>query len=213
MTEWLHQWSQRSLACLPDEEVVSLARGGDVSAAEHLLTRYRKLVEGKARGFFLTGADHDDVIQEGMIGLYKAIRDFRADRLAPFRCFAEICVTRQIVSAVKSARRRKHLPLNQYVPLFRPVAEGEPPLAESLAAPRLDDGSESSDLDSRLREYLARDAARELTRLELTVIRSRMEGKSYQQVAGELGCTPKRIDNALQRAKRKIWHRLGTGAT
>lgn len=212
MTEWLHQWSEGSLSLLTDEEVALRARSGDVSAAEHLLTRYRKLVEGKARGFFLSGADHDDVVQEGMIGLFKAIRDFRAERLAPFRCFAEICVTRQIVSAVKSARRRKHSPLNQYISLFRPAVEGEPPLAELLPAPRGEEGNDGGDLDQRLREYLAKHAGQELTGLELEVIQRRLEGKSYQQVAVELGCTPKRIDNALQRAKRKIWNHLASEA-
>lgn len=214
MTEWLHQWSEGSLAPLTDEEVALRARAGDICAAEHLLARYRKLVEGKARGFFLSGADHDDVVQEGMIGLFKAIRDFRAERLAPFRCFAEICVTRQIVSAVKSARRRKHLPLNQYVSLFRPTVEGEPPLSELLAAPRGEELGDfhGGDLDLRLREYLVRRAPQELTGLELEVIRRRLDGKSYQQVAVELGCSPKRIDNALQRAKRKIWNHLGSEA-
>src|SRR5690349_5250799 len=103
------------LESLSDEEVLSLAWSGDRLAVEHLLSRYRGFVENRARSYYLSGADRDDVIQEGMIGLYKAIRDYKAERGAPFRAFAEVCVTRQIISAVKSASRRKHLPLNQYV--------------------------------------------------------------------------------------------------
>src|SRR5947207_7764256 len=108
-----------------DEEVVTYARTGHDRATEYLLSKYRHLVESKARSYFLAGADHEDVVQEGMIGLYKAIRDFRDDRLARFRAFAELCVTRQIITAVKTATRQKHVPLNGYVSLHYPVMDAD----------------------------------------------------------------------------------------
>lgn len=203
----LHLRRDQSLPNLPDEEVLSLARSGDRRAVEHLLARYRGLVEGKARSYFLSGADHEDVVQEGMIGLFKAIRDYRAERLVRFRAFAEVCVTRQIISAVKSATRQKHLPLNRYVPLNRPVGEDESLLADVLSDGRTDE-PEAVVLNRRLTDYLERYSATELSELENQVIRCRLEGKSYQQMASELQCRPKCVDNALQRAKRKIWSRI-----
>lgn len=207
MAALLDQSSCRSLASLSDEEILSLSRRGDKSATELLLLRYRSLVEGKARGYFVSGADHDDVVQEGMIGLFKAIRDFQAERLVRFRAFAEICVTRQIISAVKSAARQKHRPLNQYVPLERASSDGETFLVDVLAgAP--EEEPESVLLNRRLADYLERHGMEELSELEIEVIRLRLEGKTYQQVAAELNCRPKCVDNALQRAKRKLWNRI-----
>ncbi len=191
------------LATLSDEEVLSLARAGYRPAMEHLLARYRGLVEGKARSYFVSGADHEDVVQEGMIGLYKAIRDFRSERLVRFRAFAELCVTRQIISAVKSARRQKHRPLNQYVPLSRPTEDEDALLVDILADPRPNE-PEAVVLNRRLVDYLDQFRAAELSDLECRVLESRLEGKSYLQVARELNCPPKRVDNALQRAKKKI---------
>lgn len=207
MAMGLQQSFVQNLAYLSDEEVLSLARSGNGRAVEHLLGRYRGFVEGKARAYFLSGGDREDVIQEGMIGLYKAIRDYQAGRLVRFRAFAEVCVTRQIISAVKSAARRKHLPLNRYVPLDGPLGDGESSLLETLSDPRLEEPC-ASVLNRRLTEYLEREGPRELSELENQVIRCRLEGKSYQQVALELKCHPKCIDNALQRAKRKIWNRI-----
>ena len=205
----LRRWSDLHLTSLSDEEVLSLARSGNRRAVEHLLGRYRALVEGKARSYFVSGADHDDVVQEGMIGLYKAIRDFRADRLVRFRSFAEICVTRQIISAVKSAARRKHLPLNQYVPLERSVGDGESFLVDTLAGVRADE-PEAAILNRGLSEFLEQRGPTELSALENEVIQRRLEGKTYQQVAAELHCAAKCVDNALQRAKRKIWSYIGS---
>jgi len=207
MTVRFERWSGQGLGNLSDEEVVSLARSGNRRAVEHLLARYRGLVEGKARAYFVSGADHEDVVQEGMIGLFKAIRDYQADRLVRFRAFAEICVTRQIISAVKSAARRKHLPLNQYVSLHRSTGEDEAFLMDVLADRRSDE-PEAALLNRRLSDYLERHGATELSELEGRAIRGRLEGKSYQQVAAELHCRPKCVDNALQRAKKKIWSRI-----
>jgi RNA polymerase sporulation-specific sigma factor len=201
------EMSGRSLTDLSDEEVLSLARSGDRLAVEHLLSRYRSFVESRARSYYLSGADRDDVIQEGMIGLYKAIRDYNSERSVPFRAFAEVCVTRQIISAVKSASRRKHLPLNQYVSFFRGMDEdGAHPL-DSLIDPSGNE-PEATVLTRRLSDYLETVGKHELSDLENQVVRRRLEGKTYEQMALELHCPPKCVDNALQRAKRKIWSRI-----
>ncbi|MFN3653371.1 MAG: sigma-70 family RNA polymerase sigma factor [Armatimonadota bacterium] len=205
----VHQSAPYRLSCLTDEEAIALAQRGSRAATEILLGRYRYLVEGKARSYFLSGAEHEDVVQEGMIGLYKAIRDFQAGRLVRFRSFAEVCVTRQIISAVKTASRRKHLPLNRYVPIERPAGEEQCLPRELCVEVRFDD--DRSDLDARLEEYLARHASSELSELENHAIRGRLEGKTYEQVAQELHCRPKCVDNALQRARRKIWSHLSRG--
>jgi len=197
------------LGHLSDEDLLLLARDGNRLATEHLLARYRGLVEGKARSYYLSGADHEDVVQEGMIGLYKAIRDFQAERLVRFRAFAEICVTRQIISAVKSATRQKHQPLNHYIPLHR-SADDEEGFLEDVLAERRHEEPETAALNRRLAEYLERFGATQLTALENAVIRCRLEGKSYQQMALELKCHAKSVDNALQRAKRKIWSHLSS---
>lgn len=197
----------RGLTNLSDEEILSLGRRGNRLAVEHLLSRYRSLVESKARSYYLSGGDHEDVVQEGMIGLFKAIRDYQAERRVRFRAFAEICITRQIISAVKSASRRKHLPLNRYIPLYRPVGDEDAFLVDVLAGSRCEE-PEDVVLNRRLSDYLEKDGAGELSELEIQVIRRRLEGKTYQQMAVELHCRPKCVDNALQRAKRKICTRL-----
>jgi RNA polymerase sporulation-specific sigma factor len=186
---------------MQDEEVVNLAKLGDRSAQEFLMSRYRGLVETKAKSYFVVGADREDVVQEGMIGLYKAIRDFRDDRLTKFRPFAELCVTRQIITAVKSATRQKHVPLNASVSLNRSslpdalTADG--PTAAPL--PLLSD----SDPD-RLPEDLAENMRHLLSDLEQGVLHCYLEGMSYREISRELNCHTKSIDNALQRVKRKI---------
>jgi len=188
-----------------DEEVVRYAKGGSVRATEHLLMKYRGIVEGKARSYFLIGADHDDIVQEGMIGLYKAIRDFRTDKLLPFRAFAELCISRQIFTAIKAATRQKHIPLNSYVSLHASLfeADSDRTLLDTLAESENADPEQvvitrqfSDDLRFRIR--------RELSDLESAVLRGHLEGKSYQEIAQELRRRVKSVDNALQRAKRKI---------
>jgi len=188
-----------------DEEIVVWAKQGSKKATEHLLSKYRCLVEGKARLFFLAGADHEDVVQEGMIGLYKAIRDFRGDKLARFRVFAELCVTRQIITAVKTATRQKHLPLNRYVSLHRTATEdsADGALIDSLPDMCVAD-PEKMALDSQVREYLKNNARTDLSTLESLVLQYYMQGMSYREMAALLSCRTKSVDNALQRAKRKI---------
>jgi RNA polymerase sporulation-specific sigma factor len=188
-----------------DEELVRLSHSGSDRATEQLLAKYRPLVESKARTYFLLGADHDDVVQEGMIGLYKAIRDFQPHRLARFRAFADLCVTRQIITAVKSATRQKHLPLNDYVSLHHtPLASAE---ADSTLLECLPDTRITSPEDCLFRErdmFGRLDALRRtLSPLETQVLDFYLQGKSYREISDELCCPPKAIDNALQRVKRK----------
>lgn len=188
-----------------DEEVVVFARSGHRKATEHLIAKYRNLVESKARSYFLAGADHEDVVQEGMIGLYKAIRDFRDDRLARFRAFAELCVTRQIITAVKMATRNKHVPLNGYISLNYPVMETE---SDGCLLDCIPDERASDPVTLLIRN---RDAhvfhdtvCQSLSELEANVLACYLEGKSYREMSCELHCRTKCIDNALQRVKRKI---------
>ncbi len=190
---------------MPDEEVVQLARTGTPGAAEFLITRYRSLVENKAKAYFVLGADHDDVVQEGMIGLCKAIRDFREDRLNKFRPFAELCVTRQIITAVKTATRHKHAPLNASVSLNQGFTEdaSDGSLLDVLPD-RRSDTPEYSLLKSKFSQNLDELASGSLSELERGVLMSYLAGKSYREMSVELHCRTKSIDNALQRVKRKI---------
>jgi RNA polymerase sporulation-specific sigma factor len=192
-----------------DEELLRQAHTGSVRATEQLLARYRPLVESKARTYFLLGADHEDVVQEGMIGLYKAIRDFRDDRLGPigrFRAFADLCVTRQIITAVKTATRQKHLPLNACISLDH-AANGDldanGTLLDCLRDSRRSDPEDClfqrHDSDGRL------DAVRHtLSPLEARVLDLYLQGRAYREISTELRCPLKSVDNALQRVKRKV---------
>jgi len=189
-----------------DEDIVAYAqRTGSTRATEHLMTKYKGLVEGKARSYYLRGADHEDVVQEGLIGLFKAIRDYRPDRQSRFKAFAELCVTRQIITAVKTATRQKHIPLNDYVPLDKPLFpdDSDTMLIDALVDNQALD-PESEVLNRELSEYLAGEAQNDLSELECQVLRRYIDGKSYREMATELSCRTKSIDNALQRAKRKI---------
>lgn len=201
--------SNNSFGCMQDEEVVTLAHDGNLRATEFLISRYRNLVESKARTYFVIGADHDDVVQEGMIGLYKAIRDFRTDRLTKFRPFAELCVTRQIITAVKTATRQKHVPLNGYVSLNRANygEASENSLLEIIPSVE----TETSEIDTRqarLPQNLHEMAQNVLSDLERAVLQCYLDGMSYREMSRQLECHTKSIDNALQRVKRKIGHLL-----
>ena len=190
---------------MPDEDVAVLAQNGDGQALAYLLNKYKNFVRSKARSYFLIGADHEDIVQEGMIGLYKAIRDFQPSRLASFRSFAELCVKRQIITAIKAATRQKHVPLNSYVSLNKPlydeesdstlldVIEGRVTNPEDLYISQED----LSRIQSQISEVLSD--------LEKQVLDAFMDGKSYQEIAELLGRHVKSIDNALQRVKRKLF--------
>lgn len=190
---------------LSDEEIVEMVREGDPLAEEHLINKYRNFVRAKARSYFLIGADREDIIQEGMIGLFKAIRDFRGDKLSSFRAFAELCVTRQIITAIKTATRQKHIPLNSYVSLNKPIydEDSDRTLLDVLSGTRITDPEELminreeyNDIEFKMGEILSD--------LEWKVLTLYLEGKSYQEIAQELGRHVKSIDNALQRVKRKL---------
>jgi RNA polymerase sporulation-specific sigma factor len=190
---------------LTDDHLVALFRQGDVDALELLLERYRRFARSKARTYFLVGADHDDIEQEGMIGLFKAVRDFRPDRQSSFRAFAELCVTRQIITAIKTATRQKNQPLNQYVSLsgMRAGGDADDRLVDDLLDHQVPDPADevvSAEGMCELRAMMAE----MLSRLEVDVLRLYVEGRSYQEISALLGRHVKSIDNALQRIKRKL---------
>ncbi len=189
-----------------DEELLHLAARNNISAIEALLTRYRYLVELKARTYFVIGADHDDVVQEGMIGLYKAIRDYRSSHSVRFRTFADLCITRQIISAVKTATRNKHLPLNAYVSFYH--TPGQESDSELWLLDCLPNTISPSPFDLLYGPSAANRlaAAREsLSSLEDSVLDAYLQGKSYREISAELRRPAKTIDNALQRVKRKLF--------
>ncbi len=190
---------------LTDEEIVSLAKHGDTMALEFLIGKYKNFVRSKARTYFLIGADREDIIQEGMIGLYKAIRDYRYDRQTSFHSFAEICVTRQIITAIKTATRQKHMPLNSYVSLNKPVYEEE---SERTLSDVITQGKAGNpeDLFIDQEDFLDIESTmqRILSPLEQDVVNLYLEGKSYIEIAQQLDRHVKSVDNALQRVKRKL---------
>jgi RNA polymerase sporulation-specific sigma factor len=190
-----------------DEDIVEQARAGDEIALEHLLHRYKNFTRVKARSYFLVGADKEDIVQEGMIGLYKAIRDFQHERQTSFRAFAELCITRQIITAIKSATRQKHIPLNSYVSLNRPVAHDEGDqdrvLVDVLSTHTAADPVELVISSEEVRS-MQTSFSEILSDLEAHVLHLYLEGKSYQEIATGLKRHVKSIDNALQRIKRKV---------
>ena len=190
-----------------DEDIVEQARAGDEIALEHLLIRYKNFTRVKARSYFLVGADKEDIVQEGMIGLYKAIRDFQAERQSSFRAFAELCITRQIITAIKSATRQKHIPLNSYVSLNRPVShedgDQDRVLVDVLSTHTAADPVELVISSEEVRS-MQTSFSEILSDLEAHVLHLYLEGKSYQEIAAGLKRHVKSIDNALQRIKRKV---------
>lgn len=190
---------------MTDEDVVSLCRTGDSVAVEYLLNKYKNFVRSKARSYFLIGAEHEDIVQEGMIGLYKAIRDFRPEKLASFRAFAELCITRQIITAIKTATRQKHIPLNSYVSLNKPLydEESDRTLLDVCAEGHSSNPEELIISQEDLRGIHQR-IDEVLSDLEQEVLAAYLDGKSYQEIADNLSRHVKSIDNALQRVKRKL---------
>ena len=189
---------------LRDQQLVALAQGGDAAAMEELCDRYKDRVRMIARPYFLIGADHEDVIQEGMIGLYKAIQNYSPDNTAAFSSFAEICVTRQIFSAINAARRQKHQPLNSYISLYHTSpAEGDD--RELIELLELAGDSPEEEIISRETSQRLHDEVRSrLTPLERKVTELFLDGLSYQQIAETIGRPTKAVDNALSRVKKKL---------
>ncbi len=197
-------------AALSDEELLRRLRAGDADAEEALYMRYKPVVRSRARTYFLVGADREDIIQEGMIGLYKAVCDYEFDKQASFRVFAELCITRQIITAIKSATRKKHIPLNTYVSLSRPVyddGESERTLIDVLQTARVSDPEEAL-IGRESYEAIARDIETILSPLERQSLALYLQGLSYQQIAAALGRSTKCVDNAIQRVKKKLEERL-----
>lgn len=191
---------------LADANLVSAAQRGDQSASVELVRRYRGLIRWKARYYYLAGADREDIIQEGLIGLFKAIRDFDASRQASFHSFAELCVTRQIISAVKSSTRQKHSPLNGYVSLSRPATteeSGERLLSDIIAAKEICDPADIV-IGAWETDFIMCGLNGCLSDFERQVLARYTNGSSYQDIAEELGRHTKAVDNALQRIKRKV---------
>ena len=191
---------------LEDLQLVIKARNGDSVAMDALIRRYTGFVRLKASSYFLAGGDNDDLLQEGLIGLYKAVRDFRADKETSFRSFAELCVTRQIITAIKTATRFKHSPLNSYVSFSQAPAgqeEGACTLGDALPGPGIDDPAICFISTEEL-QSLVFTLGTGLSTLEADALRLYLEGESYESMAELLGCDTKTIDNALQRVKRKI---------
>nr|WP_240546483.1 RNA polymerase sporulation sigma factor SigH [Paenibacillus artemisiicola] len=201
----LREWKTLDYDCKTDEDVVDLVRDGDGEALEYLINRYKNFVRAKARSYFLIGADREDIVQEGMIGLYKAIRDFKGDKLASFKAFAELCITRQIITAIKTATRQKHIPLNSYVSLDKPIydEDSDRTLLDVICGTRVSDPEE---LIINQEEFVGlEDKMSEiLSDLERKVLMLYLDGKSYQEIAVDLDRHVKSIDNALQRVKRKL---------
>jgi len=190
---------------LVDEEIIEYIHEGDDEALEYLINKYKNFVRAKARSYFLIGADKEDIYQEGMIGLYKAIRDFKMDKLSSFRAFAELCITRQIITAIKTATRQKHVPLNSYVSLNKPIynEDSERTLLDIISQTKIADPEEL--IISKEEFYHIEEKMGEiLSSLEWKVLTSYLEGKSYQEIAEDLKRHVKSIDNALQRVKRKL---------
>ncbi|MCR5834056.1 MAG: RNA polymerase sporulation sigma factor SigH [Selenomonadaceae bacterium] len=191
---------------LTDEELITKIKDeNDSTALNYLIHRYRSFVRAKARSYFLIGADREDIIQEGMIGFYKAVRDFKSDKLSSFHAFAELCVTRQIITAIKTATRQKHIPLNSYISLNKPIydEDSDRTLLDVISGVKVADPEE---LVISREEFLAIEKKMEeiLSELEWQVLMAYLDGKSYQEIAVSLDRHVKSIDNALQRVKRKL---------
>ena len=195
----------RDFESMTDEQVVVLAQETDGPALEYLLNKYKNFVRTKARSYFLIGADHEDIVQEGMIGLYKAIRDYKAERLSSFRAFAELCVTRQIITAIKTATRQKHIPLNSYISLNKPIYEedSDRTLLDVITEEGMSNPEEMI-IDREDLSVIEGKIGQMLSDLEKEVLVRYMEAKSYVEIADEMHRHVKSIDNALQRIKRKL---------
>ncbi len=204
--------NSQSQVQVDDGYLIALAKQGDATAYDRIVRRYYGFVRLKASSYFLAGGDSDDLIQEGLVGLYKAVRDFRTDRESSFRNFAELCITRQIITAVKTATRNKHTPLNQYVSFSATPAsasDSEPTLEEIIPGPSVHDPVNQV-ISSEELQSLVGCLSTALSELESRVLALYLDGRSYEEIAGLIDCDAKTVDNALQRVKRKVGAHLET---
>jgi len=200
-------YSENSLELkeLSDEEIVALSKSGNEIATDYLINKYKNFVKSRARTYFLIGADKEDIIQEGMIGLYKAMRDYNSDKLASFKGFAEICITRQIITAIKTATRQKHIPLNSYVSLNRPAYDDESErMMIDLIAEKENFDPEEIMITKEHFSTMLKKMSTVLSKFEWKVMNLFLDGKSYSEIAKRLDKSEKSIDNALQRIKKKV---------
>jgi len=195
---------------LEDDELIMLVHRGHSQALDFLIKKYKVFVRAKARTYFLIGADHEDIMQEGMIGLYKAIRDYKGDKLSSFRAFAELCVTRQIITAIKTATRQKHIPLNSYVSFDKPIYDEESvrTLLDVFTDSNVVDDPQELLINQEKYGVMEGKLAEVLSELEQEVLALYLDGCSYQEISLELKRHVKSIDNALQRIKRKLERHL-----
>ncbi|MBM7561778.1 RNA polymerase sporulation sigma factor SigH [Fusibacter tunisiensis] len=190
---------------MEDELIVELARSGDSKAQELLIQKYKNFVRSKARAYFLIGADKEDIVQEGMIGLFKAMRDYQPDKVASFKSFAELCIKRQIITAIKTATRQKHIPLNSYVSLNKPIFDDESDRTlYDLMVNSKDQNPEHLMIKKEELGLIEEKMGEVLSDLEWKVLNAYLEGKSYQEISVEMNKHVKSIDNALQRVKKKL---------
>jgi RNA polymerase sporulation-specific sigma factor len=195
-----------------DQYLIALAKQGRPDAYDRIVRRYYGFVRLKASSYFLIGGDSDDLVQEGLVGLYKAVRDFRTDRESSFRNFAELCITRQIITAVKTSTRNKHTPLNEYVSFSQTPAaggDGDPTLDELLPGPTVHDPVNQVISTEELHSLVAC-LSSVLSELESSVLSLYLDGHSYEAIGAQLECDTKTVDNALQRVKRKVGAHLAS---
>lgn len=201
----LKESQQETFRDMEDEQLVDFVHEGNHQALEFLIDKYKNFVKAKARSYFLIGADREDIVQEGMIGLFKAIRDFKDDKLSSFKAFAELCITRQMITAIKTATRQKHIPLNSYISLDKPIydEESDRTLLDVIGGTKVTDPEqllinqeEFDNIEVKMSEILSD--------LEQKVLMLYLDGSSYQEISAKLNRHVKSIDNALQRVKRKL---------
>lgn len=197
--------SKLSFAVYKDEELVSLAQDGNTQAEEYLMDKFKPLVKARSRAYFLIGADSEDIIQEGMIGLYKAVRDYNREKNTSFSGFAELCVNRQMITAIKAATRHKHQPLNTYISLNKPVFDDD---SEQTYIDLLQEGEllnpEALFIGQENKDFIETQMLKSLSGFETRVLALYLQGRSYFEIAKSLKKTEKSIDNALQRVKKKL---------
>ncbi|GKV66347.1 MULTISPECIES: RNA polymerase sporulation sigma factor SigH [Sporosarcina] len=200
---------KNELSAISDEEMIEQIHQGNSDVLEYLITKFQPIVRMKARTYFIIGGDREDIVQEGMIGLYKAIRDYRPDRLSSFKVFAELCITRQIITAIKTATRQKHIPLNTSISLDKPMydEDQERTLLDIISGSTLDDPVDLM-IHKENFSFMEEEMNKVLSALEKEVLTLYLEGQSYREISEVLNRQVKSIDNALQRIKRKLEHSM-----